>query len=126
GSDNAINGGASDAAPAARPEKADAELCHRAYQTLLEQLTLTGDHRDDLRRRGLSDIEIDRRGYRSFRNVDRGRAAKAVHHELGDAVLAVPGFVRGEFGVTLHGESTGLLVPVRDAQGLIQAIKLRR
>jgi hypothetical protein len=111
---------------AASPEKAGVVACHRAYESLLSQLALSGEHRLDLRRRGLSDAEIERRGYRSLRNVDRGRAAKAVHHELGDAVLAVPGFVRGEFGVTLHGESTGLLVPVRDAQGLIQAIKLRR
>jgi hypothetical protein len=40
--------------------------------------------------------------------------------------LAVPGFIRGEFGVTLQGEATGLLVPVRDLQGRIGALKIRR
>jgi hypothetical protein len=108
------------------PEKADADLCHRAYESLLAQLPLSEDHRLALRRRGLSDAEIDRRGYRSLRNVERGRAAKAVHEQLGDAVLGVPGFVRGEYGVTLQGEATGLLVPVRDARGRIQALKIRR
>jgi hypothetical protein len=117
---------AGDTSPAARPEKADAELCHRAYQSLLEQLNLSDDHRQDLRRRGLSDAEIDRRGYRTLRNNKRGQAAKAVHEQLGDAVLGVPGFVRGEYGVTLQGDATGLLVPVRDAQGRIQALKIRR
>jgi hypothetical protein len=29
-------------------------------------------------------------------------------------VLDVPGFVLGPHGVTLHGNSTGLLVPVRE------------
>jgi hypothetical protein len=108
------------------PEKADADLCHRAYESLLAQLTLSDDHRLDLQRRGLSNAEIDCRGYRSVRNVDRGKAATAVHEQLGDAVLGVPGFVRGEYCVTLQGDAPGLLVPVRDAQGRIQALKIRR
>jgi hypothetical protein len=110
----------------ARPERAAAETCDEAYKILLENLRLEDDHRRDLRRRGLPDAEIDRRGYRSIRNTDRGRAAPAVHQRLGDAVLAVPGFVRGAHGVTLHGASTGLLVPVRDLSGRIQALKIRR
>jgi hypothetical protein len=111
---------------AARIDKADADLCASAYQALLANLSLIEDHRTNLRQRGLPDAEIDRRGYRSLRNTERGRAAKAVHQLLGDAVLGVPGFVRGAFGMTLQGEATGLLVPVRDLQGLVQAIKVRR
>jgi hypothetical protein len=101
-------------------------LTHRAYELLLAQLPLEDGHREDLRRRGLTDPEVDRRGYRSLRNACRGRAAGAVHRQLGDAVLGVPGFVRGRFGVTLDGASTGLLVPVRDVHGRIQALKVRR
>jgi hypothetical protein len=110
----------------APPQKADGDCCHRVYAALLQQLPLSEDHRQDLRRRGLPDVEIDRRGYGSLRNVDRGRAARVVRQLLGDAVLGVPGFVQGEFGTTLQGEATGLLVPVRDLQGRIQAIKIRR
>jgi hypothetical protein len=108
------------------PQTADGDCCHRAYAALLQQLPLSEDHRQDLRRRGLPDAEIDRRGYGTLRNVDRGCAARAVHQLLGDAVLGVPGFVRGTYGVTLQGEATGLLIPVRDLQGRIQAIKIRR
>jgi hypothetical protein len=111
---------------AARIDKADADLCGRAYQALLAKLSLSEDHRNDLLRRGLPDAEIDRREYRTLRNVERGRAAKAVHQLLGDAVLGVPGFIRGTFDITLHGESTGLLVPVRDVHGRTQALKIRR
>jgi hypothetical protein len=106
--------------------KADVGITHRAYEVLLASLPLDDDHRQNLRRRGLSDAEIDFRVYRSLRNTRRGHAAKAVHERLGDAVLGVPGFVRGQFGVTLHGESTGLLVPVRDVNGHVVALKIRR
>jgi hypothetical protein len=109
-----------------RPQTANADLCHRAYSLLLEQLPLAEEHRADLRRRGLPDKESDRRGYGSLRNMDRGRAAKKAHEQLGDDVFGVPGFVHAEFGVTLHGESTGLLIPVRDMHGRIRAIKIRR
>jgi hypothetical protein len=124
--------GTDDGAPAPpgsatpRAAVADPGLTHRAYELLLAHLPLEDGHRQDLRRRGLTDAEVDRRGYRSLRNVVRGRAAGAVHQQLGDAVLGVPGFVRAQFGVGLHGESTGLLVPVRDVHGRIQALKLRR
>jgi hypothetical protein len=109
-----------------RVEQSDLDICHRAYELLLRQLTLDETHRADLHRRGLSEAEIDKRGYRSLRNIDRGRAAKAVYQDLGDAVLAVPGFVCGEFGITIDGAATGLLIPVRDLQGLITALKIRR
>jgi hypothetical protein len=109
-----------------RPEKADADLCDKAYGLLLRELPLADEHRQDLRRRGLSDGEIDRREYRSLRNTSRGRAASAVHRQLGDAILRVPGFVVGPFGVTLHGEMTGLVIPVRELHGLKVALKIRR
>jgi hypothetical protein len=117
---------APEAPPSRRPEKADAGLCDRAYRLLLEQLPLDDLHRQDLHRRGLTDKEIDRRRYGSLRNVDRGRAARVVHEQLGDDVLGVPGFVRGDYGITLLGESAGLLVPVRDLRGRIRALKIRR
>jgi hypothetical protein len=120
------SGGPAAPAGSPRPERADADLCDRTYRLLLEQLPLAEEHRQDLRRRGLADPEIDLRTYRSLRNVDRGRAARAVHAQLGDDVLAVPGFIRGDHGVTLQGEATGLLVPVRDLQGRIVALKIRR
>ena len=107
-------------------EKPHADLVNRAYASLLEHLPLDTDHRQNLHQRGLSDGEIDRRGYRSLRNVNRSSAAKAVHQALGDAVFSVPGFVQGEFGVTLDGQATGLVIPVRDLKGRIVALKIRR
>ncbi|MBL8793688.1 MAG: hypothetical protein JNM56_07280 [Planctomycetia bacterium] len=110
----------------ARPDKANADLCDRAYFLLLKQLPLADEHVAALRRRGLSDVEIEKEQYRTLRNTDRGRAAKAVHQELGDAVFTVPGFVEGDFGITLQGDATGIVVPVRDLEGHIVALKVRR
>jgi hypothetical protein len=124
--DNNVNNGDALSGAVTPTKKADPDLSHRAYEQLLKQLPLTEDDRQGLRRRGLSDAEIDRRGYGSLRNVDRGRAARAVYQALGDAVLAVPGFAQGDYGVTLHGTATGLLVPVRDLQGRVVALKVRR
>jgi hypothetical protein len=109
-----------------RPPAADPDLVGRAYDTLLAALPLEDVHREDLRRRGLNDDEIDRRGYRTLRNTTRGKAAQAVHAQLGDAVLGVPGFARGPYGITIHGDATGLLVPVRDLGGRVVALKVRR
>lgn len=123
---------ASTGAEPARPEhrapteRAAPDLVHRAYDALLAALSLSPRHRDDLRRRGLTDAAVDLRGYRTLRNDARGVAAKAVHQQIGDAVRGVPGFVVGEYGVTLHGTATGLLVPVRDLRGQIVALKIRR
>jgi hypothetical protein len=111
---------------ATRPGPADGDITDRSYRLLLAELALSDVHRDDRRRRGLSDAEIDARGYRSLRNVDRGRAARAVVEAVGGAALTVPGFVTGEYGPTLAGESTGLLVPVRDLAGRVAAVKIRR
>lgn len=101
-------------------------LAHRAYTLLLENLDLSEGHRRQLLERGVPSDRISIAQYRTLRNVDRGRAAKAVHARVGDEVFAVPGFVNGDFGITVAGTSTGLLIPVRDTAGDIQALKIRR
>lgn len=106
--------------------RTDIDLVDAAYQAVLVELSLSDEHRKDLQRRGLTDCEIDRRQYRSLRNVDRGRAGKAAAAKAGDNVLSVPGFTRGTYGVTLTGNATGLLVPVRALEGRIQALKIRQ
>ena len=102
------------------------DLVDAAYRSILANLELRDVHRADLERRGMSAEWIDRAAYRSLRNVDRGRVAQAVRGELGSEVLTVPGFIEGEFGLTLAGSSTGLVIPVRDAGDRINALKLRR
>jgi len=123
--------GPADAPPAAtagppEPSPPDAATRHQAYTAALAALTLSDAHRDALRRRGLSDGAIVAGGYRTLRNVDRKAAAAAGFAAVGDALFAVPGFVPGEYGPTVHGTAAGLVVPVRDAAGRVAALKVRQ
>jgi hypothetical protein len=104
----------------------DGELVNKVYALLLDTLSLSDVDRDGLRRRGLDDSEIDSRGYRTLRNVDRGSAARKVVDRLGDDTFLVPGIVTGTHGPTIDGTSTGLLIPVRGLAAQIQALKVRR
>ena len=108
------------------PTGGNTDLIHSAYESLLSTLHLSDLHQGELYQRGMSKELMDRGQYRSLRNFERGRAAKFVSEKLGNKILAVPGFTESEFGITLAGTSTGLLIPVRDAESRIQAIKIRR
>jgi hypothetical protein len=48
------------------PEKADLDTLNKCYRALLEGLALSHDDRQDLRRRDLSQEEIEHRGYRTL------------------------------------------------------------
>ena len=85
-------------APPPRPpnpgvKPADADHLHRAYSALLAGLQLSKAHREALRSRGLSDEEIERRGYRTLPIRGRARLARELRELQGDALLSVPGFI---------------------------------
>lgn len=100
-----------------------------AYRALLAALTLSTEHRQHLRARGLSPDQLDvlvEAGYRTLPGEVERRAAVAAAVEAfpgGDA-STVPGLWRGRSGWRLVGRD-GLLIPVRDAQGRVVALKLR-
>ena len=105
---------------------ADAELCHDVYSTLLDLLTLSDRHRGDLRRRGLGDGDIDRRGYRSLEKFSLHQAVGRLKERFDeDDLLRVPGFLRRK-GKVRFFDAEGLLVPVRDLGGRVVALKVRR
>jgi hypothetical protein len=111
------------------PERADANTMHRIYGALLTALPLSAAHRDGLRRRGLDDPEIDRRGYRTLPPRGRARIVRELVERFTDSMLRVPGIVTREHAgrsyLTLAGPA-GLLVPVRAAVGLVVALLVRR
>lgn len=116
-------------APAGTPRAEDGTL-HEAYSILLDQMDLFPEHRKALRARGLTDEEITRRGYRTLPLQGRKAYAGIVVRRLGDEVAAsIPGlFVRtGDDGGrwwTLGGVP-GLVIPTRDADGRILALRIR-
>lgn len=114
---------------ATAPERADADTLHRVYSAMLASLRLTAAHREALRHRGLSDAEIDRRGYRTLPVRGRAAVARDLRDRHGDSVLRVPGIVVRDGDktpyVTIAG-AAGILIPVRDLAGRIVALKVRR
>ena len=104
----------------------DAEASTRdsAYKMLLAGLTLSDEHRQELRKRGLSDKQVDEASYRTWpkSRQDQRRAARMLFQVLGnETFVRIPGFGPA---VRVHA-APGLLIPVRDAQGRIIALKVR-
>lgn len=136
---NAANGGwvhrRADAVPCARPAVAPTPPAvpvapvaerDRAYRALLDALPLSADHRRALRARGLSDAWIDRAGYRTLPIRGRAEAARRVARLVPD-LAGIPGFIRrdGDRSYWTVAGAAGLLIPSRDADGRIQALRIR-
>lgn len=114
------------------PERADVRMLDAVYSALLAALDLSPAHREALRRRGLSDHEIGRRGYRSLPLRGRAALARRLSEQWPpERLLRVPGFWSagpgwdGRRWLTLGGPP-GLVVPVRDGEGRISALIVRR
>ena len=115
--------------PEAEPECADAPTRHAVYSALFDLLELSQAHRDNLHGRGLSDVQIALRGYRSMPAQGRARLARALEHRFGrDVCLRVPGVYLKTEGarswLSIAGWS-GLLIPVRDLQHRVVACSIR-
>lgn len=96
------------------------------YRLVLDTTWLEESWRIDLRRRGLTDDQIEAEGYRSFGAGDgKGIVFAAMKHYTPAQLAEVPGFVVTDRNVRFLAVE-GLWIPVRDAHGLIQAIKVRR
>jgi DNA primase len=110
--------------PCAAPATLDVVYC-----ALLAALPLASSHRQALLQRGLADSEIRRRHYGTLPLQGRAALAKKMVDWWGADVCAqVPGFYLaardGQRWWSLAG-AAGLLIPVRDRDGHIVALKVR-
>jgi hypothetical protein len=107
-------------------ETIDADLYHKVYNALLDKLTLTSDHRDNLNKRGLNDEQIDRRGYRSLTFFKFRQSVSSLREQFGEALSNVPGFkTKTEEDVTAVTMPNGIIIPARDVEGRIIALLIR-
>jgi len=118
-------------APKIMDDQSSAELStrHAVYSHMLKVLSLEHMHKADLLRRGLSESEIVRKGYRSIPQDPKSRW-KITRYltEKGFSLEGVPGFFtrNGRFGVFWDFVSpAGYLIPVRNQNQLIQAMQVR-
>ena len=102
---------------------ADADTLDRAYRIVLDRLTLSQRHREDLRRRGLSESFIQLAQYRTLPEGQGDTITGALLDELGEEARKVPGVHPVERRFVAY---PGLIIPVRDARTRIVALRVRK
>jgi hypothetical protein len=120
---------AAEPTPRAEAVRADPDTLHKVYGTQLSRLPLTSPHRQDLHRRGLADLEIARRQYRTLPRHGRAALARGLVEHFGPQVCArLPGLyvreARGRRWWSVAGAS-GLVIPVCALDGRIRALLVR-
>ena len=104
----------------------DINTRHATYSALLSNLSLAPDHKQNLLNRGLTEQDILRLGYKSTPVVGMAAIAKKLMSD-GFYLSGVPGFYRDAGGQwTFITERRGILIPVRDMEGRIQGMQIRR
>lgn len=103
-----------------------AQLRHDVYDALGQTFGLSKKHRQDLSKRGLTDDEIDRRGYWSAPSSPAMQLSKLRkdkgwdRHAIGEKVPGV--FPGGDLALSVRG---ALMIPVRDLAGRIIGLQCR-
>lgn len=97
---------------------------HAVYSEMLSFLTLSEKHRENLLERGLSDERIERNGYRSMPETPQARRLLAKLVGSSHDLLGIPGFYTRDAQWSVAGPN-GVLIPVRNQDGLIQGLKIR-
>jgi hypothetical protein len=112
---------------------ADIDLRNRVYTYFLKLLKLEERHKEDLLRRGLSELQVFNNMYKSVPQDPkyRWKVAKYVQkrlQELGKTLEGIPGFYtrNGRYGSYWDFFAPpGYFIPVRDFQKRIQALQVR-
>lgn len=109
------------------PEREPAPLAQRdvVYRAMLGLLPLSAAHRAGLLARGLTDEAIRQNGYRTLGDGKELRDWIAAQLSARFDLNGIPGFFYAQSAWRMCAYS-GLLVPVRAADGRIQGIQIRR
>ncbi|MYA15414.1 MAG: hypothetical protein F4Z28_00905 [Gammaproteobacteria bacterium] len=102
---------------------ADADTLDRAYRLVLDRLTLSEGHREDLRRRGLSESFVELAQYRTLPEEHGDTIAGALLDEFGEEARRVPGVHPVERRFIAY---PGLVIPVHDARSRVVALRVRQ
>lgn len=99
----------------------------QAYTALLSMLPLSDTHKRKLLGRGLTETQIEQNGYRSTPVFGFRKITEKIL-ESGHTVEGVPGFhedSEGRWTVHFGQKASGILIPIRNTQGLITGMQIR-
>ncbi len=110
-------------------ERAGAREIHQTYSLLLGMLNLTPAHRAHLRseKRGLTDEQIDRFGFKSTPPYFLCRSLTERLMKQGCTVEGVPGFYlheKGYWTVRFSSRAAGILIPAVGIDGLVKGMQI--
>ena len=109
------------------PEREPASIEKRdaVYRAMLQLLPLSAEHQQNLLHRGLSELKIRGNSYRTLADGKGLRDSIAAQLSARFDLNGIPGFYFRDGSWRLCAYS-GLLIPVRDADGRMQGIQIRR
>jgi hypothetical protein len=105
--------------------KATIDILNHTYQALLSELPLLPEHRENLIKRGLSDSQISSMNYKTMPFFGRDNIIEILLIE-NVQLSGIPGFWTEPQGVRHLSGPLGICIPVRDLQGRISGIQIRR
>lgn len=121
------------------PTNDERQIRDRIYRAILTKLPLRKASFVKLRERGLTDQAIESRQYRTMHGLWATNFAVALEKALSakqlkglesqtwdDLTRLIPGLIRDEHGRARLAAPDGIIVPVRNVDGLIIALKVRR
>jgi hypothetical protein len=103
--------------------RAAPEVLNTVYSAFLTLSNLSAAHRDNLKGRGLTDIDINQLGYKSMPGSSRWSIVNQLLR-MGYRLAGVPGFYFDKQW-RLNGAS-GILIPARDEKYCIKGFQIRR
>ena len=106
------------------PKKAPQTL-DQVYGALLDRLVLSHAHRQDLHHRGLTEAGIKRGGYRTLPLKGREELTQTLVERFGAELARRCPSLCERSRTVVGGWATGMLVPVRNIEGRIVALKIR-
>ena len=112
--------------PTKEEPKRDVREIDYVYRALLSILTLSDEHKKNLRKRGLNDAAIQKHQYRSVPVTGVDNIVKTLLSYNMD-LKGVPGFymLDGKWKVNFTPALAGILIPVMSREGYIQGFQIR-
>jgi len=110
-------------------ELASIQEIHQTFSVLMGMLTLSKKHREHLQtKRGLTDEQIDRLGYKSTPPFYLCRKLTERLLEQHCTVQGVPGFYMnddGKWTVNFNSVTAGIIIPARGIDGMLRGAQIR-